>query len=126
MSIAVALVVAAMMAGTAYAQSGERFVLSGLIFIEGDRGLAWLDEPTYTGDKSSGVRVGDSIGPYRLTRILDDQIELVGPAGKLAVPLAGVGGPATVAEVTSPTPQPPTEMHPHAALKNPEAIVIER
>ena len=117
---------AVMASGTAYAQSGEKFVLSGLIYIEGDRGLAWLQEPTYTNDKIIVARVGDSIGPYRLTKILDDQIELEGPGGKVAVPLAGAGGPSNVAAVPQESQTNNTKMPPHPALKNPDAIVMER
>jgi hypothetical protein len=125
--IAAAGMIASMAAGAAYAQSNERFVLSGLISIEGDRGLAWLQEPTYTNDKIIVVRVGDNIGPYRLTKILDDQIELVGPAGKVAIPLAGTGGPVNVAVTPQAMPQQPNDrLPPHPALKNPDAIVFER
>jgi len=124
--IAAASAGAAMAAGTVYAQSGEKFVLSGLIYIEGDRGLAWLQEPTYTNDKIIVARVGDSIGPYRLTKILDDQIELEGPGGKLAVPLAGAGGPVSLAATPQTGSQQNVQLPQHPAAKNPDAIVIER
>jgi hypothetical protein len=90
-------------AGTVYADSGpqvaEKFVLSGLIYVEGGHGLAWLQEPTFTNNKIVVVRVGDAVGPYRLTKILDDQVELEGPGGKVSVPLAGTGGAVSVVAI---------------------------
>src|SRR5215510_687023 len=78
----------------------EQFVLTGLVYVEGGRGLAWLQEPTFTNNQIVTVRLGDRVGPYRLTKIMEDQVELEGPGGKLSVPLAGTGGAISVA--TSP------------------------
>jgi len=119
------------MAGGAHAQAEERFVLSGVVFVEGGRGVAWLQEPTLTKNQVVTVRPGDSIGPYRLTKILEDQVELEGPAGKFSVPLAGVPGTATAAasqgQLPAPgVPQPRDVLPPHPALANPGAIVIPR
>ena len=69
-------------------EGGERFVLSGVIIHEGG-GIAWLQEPTLTGNQTVALRLSDSIGPYRLTKILDDRIELQGPAGTVLIPVYG-------------------------------------
>ena len=57
----------AILAGSAQAQPGapsnERFVLSGVVYVEGGGGLAWLQEPTFTNNRVVTVRVGDRIGP---------------------------------------------------------------
>jgi hypothetical protein len=68
------------------ADAGERFVVSGVILYEGG-GVAWLQEPSLTGNQTVALRLSDSIGPYRLTKILDDRIELQGPAGTVLVPV---------------------------------------
>jgi hypothetical protein len=118
-------------AGVADAQTGaEKFVLTGVVYVEGGRGVAWLQEPTFTGNKITTLRVGDAIGPYRLTKILEDQVELEGPGGKVAVPLAGSGGAISVA-ATPAAPEhtadsPSHELPPHPALNNPDAIVVVR
>ena len=95
-------------AGSADAQSAERFILTGVVFVEGGTGRAWLQEPTLTHNEVVSVRPGDSIGPYRLTKVLEDRVELEGPAGKFVVRLAGPAGAATVAASKEPQPQPPT------------------
>jgi hypothetical protein len=87
--------------GSADAQSGERFVLTGVVFVEGGGGRAWLQEPTLTQNQVVTVRPGESIGPYRLTKILEDRVEMEGPAGKVSVRLAGAPGPATAAAHSS-------------------------
>jgi hypothetical protein len=121
------------------AQSGsaspERFVLTGVVYVDGGRGLAWIQEPTFTNNQIKTLRVGDPIGPYRLTKILEDQVELEGPNGKVSVPLAGAGGAITVATIPS-TPggenspavesEPTHELPPHPLLNNPDAIVVSR
>lgn len=117
--------------GNAHAQApaDERFVLSGVVFVEGGKGVAWLQEPTFTKNQIVTVRPGDSVGPYRVTRILQHQIELAGPAGTFSVPLAGTAGtPTTGASVTAaampPSPEPaggamPTATTPPAASPAP-------
>jgi hypothetical protein len=82
---------------SADAQSTEpRFILTGVVFVEGATGgRAWLQEPTLTQNQIITVRRGDSIGPYRLTSIHEDRVEMEGPSGKVVVPLAGVAGPPT-------------------------------
>jgi hypothetical protein len=68
----------------------EGFVLTGLVLLS-DRGdgIAYLLEPSLTKGQVVAVRRGDSIGPYRLTRILDDRVELEGPSGTVVVPVRG-------------------------------------
>jgi len=105
--------------------SNEQFVLTGIVYVEGGQGVAWLQEPTFTNGKVLTLRPGDQIGPYRLTKILEDQVELQGPGGKISVPLAGSGGAISVA--TNPGPAEAThELPPHPALNNPDAIVVAR
>ena len=59
------------------------------------------------------VRPGDSIGPYRLTKVLEDRVELEGPGGTLSVRLAG---PSTVAA----SPPPP------APLQEPAPVIEQK
>lgn len=109
--------------------SAEKFVLTGVVYVEGGRGLAWLQDPTFTNNQIVTLRVGDRVGPYRLTKILEDQVELEGPRGKVAVPLAGAGGAISVAAIPSVpanTESPSHELPPHPALNNPDAIVVPR
>jgi hypothetical protein len=113
--------------GTADAQSvappGPRFTLSGVVVVEGG-GRAWLQEPVLTQDQIVGVRPGESIGPYRLTKILEDRVELAGPTGTFSVLLAGTPGPAAVAAPVAPRPQrqltPPSSNDPN----DPNRVVI--
>jgi hypothetical protein len=118
------------LAGSAHAQSstvpGERFVLSGLVFAESGRGVAWLQEPVFTGNRVVTVRVGDSVGPYRVTKILENQVELQGPGGTVSVPLAGAPGAVSVAASRETLKRPAEERSPQPAVKNPEPIVIPR
>jgi len=132
-------------AASASAQA-ERFVLTGVVSVEGGGGVAWLQEPTITQDRVVTARVGESIGPYKLTKILEDQVELEGPQGKFSVPLAGGSAPATASTAKEPTqasapgrPARPTNVAapapaaapaavetPHPALANPNAVVVPR
>jgi flagellar biosynthesis GTPase FlhF len=75
--------------GQSNPQAAEGFVLSGVISFDGGGGLAWLQEPKLTNNEVVAVRRGDSVGPYRLTQIFEDRVELEGPAGKILVPLFG-------------------------------------
>ena len=83
--------------------AGAQFMLTGVVVVEGG-GRAWLQEPQLTGNEVVAIRVGESIGPYRLTKILEDRVELVGPNGPFAVRLAGAQGPATAAVPTPAAP----------------------
>jgi hypothetical protein len=111
-------------AGSAHAQAAstapERFVVTGVVFVEGGRGLAWLQEPTFTNNKVIAVHPGDSVGPYRVTKILECQVVLEGPGGTVSVPLAGGPGTATAAVGPGTTPGPRTE----ASLSKPKPIII--
>jgi len=111
------------------AQSGEKFVLTGVVYVEGGRGMAWLQEPTFTNSQTVTLRLGDQVGPYRLTEILEDQVELEGPGGKVVVPLAGTGGAISVAAIPAVPANADSTSHelpPHPALNNPDAIVVAR
>lgn len=113
-------------AGSAHAQAAttaaEQFVLTGVVFVEGGGGLAWLQEPTLTNNKVIGVRPGDRVGPYRVTKILEDQVVLEGPSGTVFVPLAG--GPGTATAAAGPvTGQAPASQ---ASPRDPDAIIIPR
>ena len=70
------------------APSGPQFTLSGVVVVEGG-GRAWLQEPVLTQNEIVAVRPGENIGPYRLTKILEDRVELAGPSGTFSVRLAG-------------------------------------
>jgi hypothetical protein len=92
-------------------------VLIGTIVTD-SRALAYLQEPTLTGNGALRVPLGEKIGPYRLTKVLEDRVELEGPGGPLTVRLGGVasaglrppaGGrrePAAPAPVVAPPAQP--------------------
>jgi hypothetical protein len=108
-------------AGRAHAQgaAAHQFVLSGLVLAGDGRGTAWLQEPALTQNQPLAFRIGDTIGPYRLTGIFDDRVELQGPGGRLTVPLYGTGGtqpaPAAPAQPTQaqsgPTPHPTVPLY---------------
>jgi hypothetical protein len=122
--------VVGLVAGSAQAQSptqpGGQFVLVGVVLLEGGRGLAWVQEPNFTNNKVVTVRLGDSVGPYRVTKILTHQVELTGPAGSVSIPLAGVPGAVSVASSAGPVRRPAREVPPGPALSDPDAIVIPR
>lgn len=112
--------------GAADAQSvppaGPRFMLSGVVVVEGG-GRAWLQEPALTKNQIVALRPGESIGPYRLTKILEDRVEMTGPSGAFVVLLAGASGPATVA---TPPPRPVREPTPPSSNdpNDPNRVVI--
>lgn len=127
--------VVGLVTGGANAQSetppGGQFVLVGVVLLEGGRGLAWVQEPNFTGNKVVTVRLGDSVGPYRVTKILTHQVELTGPGGTISVPLAGSPSAVSVASSAGASSagtvqRPAAELPPHPALNNPNAIVIPR
>jgi len=122
--------VVGLVAGSAHAQSptppGGQFVLVGVVLLEGGRGLAFVQEPNFTNNKVVTVRLGDSVGPYRVTKILTHQVELAGPGGTVFVPLAGLPGAVSVASSAGTVQRPAGEMPPPPALSNPDAIVIAR
>ncbi len=84
--------------------STEKFVLSGVVVVEGGRGLAWIQEPTLTGNQVVPLRPGERLGPYQLIRVLDDRVELEGPAGTVLVPVYGAAAsPGTAAPAVAAT-----------------------
>lgn len=109
-------------AGAANAQPGPQFTLSGVVVVEGG-GRAWLQEPSLTQNQVVALRLGENIGPYRLTRILDDRVELAGPNGKFAVMLAGVQAPVTAAAPPR-TPAPVRESPPPYDPNDPNRVVV--
>lgn len=122
--------VVGLVAGSAHAQSptpaGGQFVLIGVVMLEGERGLAFVQEPNFTNNKVVTVRLGDSVGPYRVTKILTHQVELTGPGGTISIPLAGLPGAVGVASSAGTAERPAGELPPHPGLKNPNEIVIPR
>lgn len=119
--------VVGLVAGSGEAQAptspGGQFFVVGVVMLEGGRDLAWIQEPNFTGNKVVTVRLGDSVGPYRVTKILTHQVELTGPGGTVSVPLGGVPGAVSVASSagTAQGPAgalPPGELPPTPALQN--------
>ena len=102
--VAWTVVVIAAAVGAADAQT-PRFTLSGLVVVEGG-GRAWLQEPLLTQNEPVALRPGESIGPYRLTKIYEDRVEMMGPGGSFSVMLAGIQGPAAAAAPPTPRPRP--------------------
>ena len=100
--VAWAVVVIATVTGGADAQT-PRFTLSGLVVVEGG-GRAWLQEPLLTQNQPVALRPGESIGPYRLTKIYEDRVDMVGPGGAFSVMLAGIQGATAAAAPPQPRP----------------------
>jgi len=69
-----------------------RFALRGIAFVGDGAGRAWLQEPHLTQNHVVSVRAGEDIGPYRLSKVLEDRVELEGPTGALVVFMAGAAG----------------------------------
>ena len=120
--------VVGLVVGSAPAQTptppGGGFVLIGVVMLEDERGLAWIQEPSFTDNKVVTVRLGDSVGPYRVTKILTHQVELTGAGGTIFIPLAGLPGAVGVAS-SSGSVQPSTgEKPPQPALKTPPNVFI--
>jgi hypothetical protein len=80
----------------------ERFVLTGLVVWSGNEGVAWLQEPDLTRNEIVALRIGQSVGPWKLTRFLDNGVELDGPVGKVLVPLQNVGAGGTAVAAGAP------------------------
>jgi len=117
------LVVAAA-TGSADAQIavGPQFMLTGVVVVEGG-GRAWLQEPQLTQNQTVPLRPGESIGPYRLTKVFEDRVEMAGPGGTIVVPLAGVSAPAPVAVVAPPRPVPQPAAEP-APTTGPDRVIV--
>jgi uncharacterized membrane protein YgcG len=102
-ALAAAMIMIAPVDGLAQTQppAAEKFVLSGVIVFEGGKGLAWIQEPTLTGNQVIPLRPGDTLGPYRLSKVLEDRVELDGPAGTVLVPVNGASSGPSVAAAAS-------------------------
>lgn len=81
-------------------QPGEKFSLVGIVMLADGRNLAFIQEANLTKDKVVTVRLGDTVGPYRVTKILTHQVELTGPDGAVVIPLAGQPGAVGVASAS--------------------------
>ena len=90
--LALVAAIPAMASAQAAGEPAERFVLSGVVAFDNGDGKAWLQEPSITRDQIVVVRRGDSVGPYRVTAILRNRVELEGPGGAIVVPLSNAGG----------------------------------
>jgi hypothetical protein len=84
------------------AEGAERFILTGMVVWSGNEGVAWLQEPDLTRNETVALRIGQSVGPWKLTRFLDNGIELDGPAGKVLIPLQNAGGGGTAVAAGAP------------------------
>ncbi len=111
---------ATLVAASAQAPAGERFVLSGLVVLDGGYGSAWLQEPSLTENRIVRVRRGDSVGPWRVTRILEDRVELEGPAGSVKYVILGVSAHDAIQRVEV-TPEPAAGQGPVA----PPPVAVE-
>jgi hypothetical protein len=123
--VAWALLVVAGATGRGEAQvapGGPHFTLTGVVVVEGG-GRAWLQEPQLTQNQTVAIRPGESIGAYRLTKVFEDRVEMVGPGGTVVVPLAGVSSPAPVASAPPPRPTPPPAPDP-APTSGSDRVVI--
>jgi hypothetical protein len=95
--VAIALgLTAAAWQGVAAQTAGPLFILSGIIIDSNGTARAVLEEAQLTAGRSVMLRVGDTLGPYRLASIATDHAVIEGPAGALRVPLSGISGPAVV------------------------------
>src|SRR2546425_11573837 len=95
-------VVGATIVASVQLSAGERFVLSGLVVLDGGDGSAWLQEPSLTKNEIVRVRRGDTLGPWRVTRILEDRVELEGPGGSVTyVILGGLRSPDSTSRATA-------------------------
>ena len=119
---ALLVVVAAFGDANAQIAAGPQFTLTGVVVVEGG-GRAWLQEPQLTQNQTVPMRPGESLGPYRLTKVFEDRVEMVGPSGAFVVPLAGVAAPAPVAVAPPPRPAPQAPAEP-APTTGPDRVVI--
>jgi hypothetical protein len=101
-SVALLILLGATSAGVAAQPGAERFVLTGLVVWSGKEGVAWLQEPDLTKDQIVALRIGESVGPWKLTRFLDNGVELEGPVGKVLVPLQNLGAGGTAVAAGAP------------------------
>ena len=73
-----------------------------MVVWSGNEGVAWLQEPDLTRNEIVALRIGESVGPWKLTRFLDNGVELEGPAGKVLIPLHNAGGGGTAVAAGAP------------------------
>jgi hypothetical protein len=100
-------------------QPGGQFSLIGVVMLEGGRDLAFIQEPSLTDNKVVTVRLGDNVGPYRVTKILTHQVELTGPGGTVVIPLAGLPGAVGVASASGAAQSSADGTQPEAAVSLP-------
>ena len=86
------------------APARERFVLTGMVVWSEKEGVAWLQEPEFTRNEIVTVRIGENVGPWKLTQFLENGVELDGPAGKVLVPLGAPGSSAPASAVAAGAP----------------------
>jgi hypothetical protein len=88
-----------------------QFLLAGVILVEGKVEKALLVEPTLTRGRPFMVAKGGRIGPYRLVKVLEDQVVLVRGDQELTVrlgaPTRGASRREPAVDVPSPGPAPP-------------------
>jgi hypothetical protein len=98
----------------------EQFVLTGVVVLDGERGVAWLQEPTLTGDRVVTLRVGQSIGRYTLEKVFEDRVELKGPAGRVMVSLYNPNAPGPAVTSAEGGNSPPSQVAAAHPAKSPE------
>jgi hypothetical protein len=74
-----------LVSGLAAAQEQPRFTVMGVVIRAEGEAWAWIGEPTHTQNKLVRVRQGDRVGPYRVTKIVEDRVELTGTSGVVVV-----------------------------------------
>jgi hypothetical protein len=77
-----------LVSGLAAAQEQPRFTVMGVVIRAEGEAWAWIGEPTHTQNKLVRVRQGDRVGPYRVTKIVEDRVELTGTSGVVVVRIA--------------------------------------
>jgi hypothetical protein len=65
----------------------EGLVLTGVV-IAGEKALGFVQDPKLTDNKIVAVRKGDTLGPYTVTAIESDRMNLEGPNGPVTIRLA--------------------------------------
>ena len=94
---------------------GPAFELAGLAKLDGDASFALLQEPELTMGAPVLVRLGQSIGPYRLVAVEEDRVMLEGSTGLVTVLLGSKGNAGP------PAGAPPTRSEPHAVVGAPSS-----
>ena len=116
----IALIVGVLLAIPALGAEAEpvrkpQFELVGVVKREGDASLALLKEPQLTAGAEVLLRVGQSIGDYRLIAVEEDRVSLESPTGVITVTLAGTkDSSSSTAAAPLPKPQPEARPAPSA------------